>query len=606
MQIYSGKRLFQGEERYHSTLDLIRRSAKRYPNAPAYMFRRKPNSKVLIRSYSELLADVEALGTALQRHFPGRPNMALLGENCYEWAVSYNAVINGAGVIVPIDRMTPQGELLILLERSHSEVLILTPRHLSLAEAALSAVTSLKTIIVLDPVSAYRSAVKMPADSRYIRYTDLLTEGEEAIALGCQDYTGLVPDPDILSTIIFTSGTTDQAKGVMLSLNNLCANVYNISGALRLFPGERALSVLPLHHTFETTAGMLVMYYYGVCICFNDGLRYFPNNLVEWKINVMIGVPLLFENVYKRVNDSIDKSGMTNLVKVMRPFARGLAAVGLQTNRTLFKSVLDGLGGSLRLVVIGAAAMDKHIHQAFIDFGILFLQGYGLTESSPVVAVGTEKLNVPGTIGPPLPGVEVAIDTRGTDGNTVGELLTRSESVMLGYYENAAATHAAIDADGWLHTGDMGFVDSRGCIHITGRSKSMIVLTNGKKAFPEEIEAKLNKIAGVKESYAWGQRNKRDAVDICVKIQLNRAALPLADPQDNAAVAAYLKAAISKINASMPGYKAVRYFIFTEDDFIKTTTLKIKRKEEEKKLSAWLSAQGVYMHDIDGQFVHIP
>ncbi|NJP40719.1 AMP-binding protein [Oscillospiraceae bacterium HV4-5-C5C] len=605
MQTYSGKRIFQGEDRYHSTLDLIRRSAKRYPNAPAYMFRRKPNSKVLIRSYSELLADVEALGTALQQHFPGRPHIALLGENCYEWAVSYNAVINGVGVIVPIDRMTPQGELLILLERSHSEVLILTPKHLDLAEKALNAVPSLKTIIVLDPVSPYRSAVKIPEDQPYIRYTDLLTEGEEAIALGCKAYTDLVPDPDIMATIIFTSGTTDQAKGVMLSLNNLCANVYNISGSLRLFPGERALSVLPLHHTFETTAGMLVMYYYGVCICFNDGLRYFPNNLVEWKINVMIGVPLLFENVYKRVNDSIDKSGMTNLVKVMRPVARGLAAVGLQTNRTLFKSVLDGLGGSLRLVVIGAAAMDKHIHQAFIDFGILFLQGYGLTESSPVVAVGTEKLNVPGTIGPPLPGVEVMIDAESSDGSTVGEILTRSESVMLGYYENEPATHDAVDADGWLHTGDMGFIDSRGCIHITGRCKSMIVLTNGKKAFPEEIEAKLNNIAGVKESYAWGQRNKRDAIDICVKFQLNRSELPLADPKDNAAVAAYLKAAISKINAGMPGYKAVRYFIFTEDDFIRTTTLKIKRKEEEKKLAAWLSAQGVYMHDIDGQFVHI-
>ncbi|MDI9497349.1 MAG: AMP-binding protein [Bacillota bacterium] len=598
MQEMTGRRLYEGQ-RHRTILDMLRRGRELYRNSPAYMFRRRPNGRVYIRTYEELVTDVEALGTALMSLGFADAFIAVTGENSYEWAVAYNAVCCGVGVIVPLDRMLPEVEVVNLAQRARVRAMFVTPKLVPAGLAALESCPGLERLIVMDPVHTDEKPYEKPDDDRIVLYSDLLLAGYERLAVGDRGYLDRKIDENALAILLFTSGTTQRSKGVMLSHRNICANLYQITGSLEIFPGERCLSVLPLHHTFETTAGMFAMLDNGACICFMDGLRYLANNLVEWKINLMIGVPLLFENIYKRVSDRITESGKADLVRLMRPVGRALANFGFKTNRKLFKSVIDGLGGGLRLVVSGAAAIDAEIHQAFYDFGVMFTQGYGLTECSPVVSVGTVRNNVPGTVGPPLGDVRVRIDDSGSD-DGVGEILVQSESVMLGYFEDEDETSAVLTSDGWLRTGDMGRFDQHGCLVITGRTKSMIVLTNGKKAFPEEIEASLNDIPGVAESIVWGEMNARETIDLCASLRLERSALPLEKRDDDEAVAAYLKTAIARINRDLPAYKAVRYFIFTEQDYIRTTTLKVKRNEENAKLEMLLGRIGRTMRELDG------
>lgn len=599
MKIIKGKPLYQAE-RFNDIREMLRSRTDKYGNNPAYMFRRKPNSEVLIKTYSEFMSDIESVGTALIEHgFQGQ-NIAVMGENCYEWAVSYNAALCGVGVIVPLDRMLPENEVISLIERSEASILFITPKLLPIAEEAIEACPSLRHVVVLDPVQADPKPITLKND-QFTLYSDFIATGRRLLDAGDKRFADIVIDPNVMAILLFTSGTTAASKGVMLSHHNICENLFGVASALELYPGERALSVLPLHHTFETTAGMLTMFYFGACICFMDGLRYLANNLAEWRINVMIGVPLLFENIYKRVDTKITESGKKNLVNVMRPIARNLNAVGFSINRKIFKSVIDGLGGGLRLVVSGAAAMDKEVFQAFNDFGLTFLEGYGMTEHSPVISVHNPRLPIPGSVGVPLYGVEVAIDTDSNEPNSVGEILARSKAVMLGYYKDEEATKAAIDEDGWLHTGDMGYIDNKGCIHITGRIKSMIVLSNGKKAFPEEIEALLNKVPGIKESIVWGESNARDTVDICGKILLDRDALPIENKSDDEAVSAYLKQKIAEVNKKMPQYRAVHYFVFTEADYVRTTTMKVKRNDESRLMASLLDRLNLRFRDINGK-----
>jgi long-chain acyl-CoA synthetase len=323
---------------------------------------------------------------------------------------------------------------------------------------------------------------------------------------------------------------------------------------------------------------MYMMQYYGVTICFTDGLRYISKNLAEWKISIILAVPLLFENIYNKVNEVLESSGKKTLVNTMVKVSRVSLKLGIDLRRKLFKQILAGFGGELSLAVSGAAAIDPKIAQAFTDWGVRFYQGYGLTETAPVLSACNEFVNVIGSIGNPVAEVELAIDTEDPKPGAIGEILARGANVMMGYYKNEEATAEVMMPDGWFRTGDMGYFDEKGCIHITGRVKSMIVLTNGKKCFPEEIESLLNQIPGVKESIVWGEENVRKAVDIvaCIHIEREKMAKS-AESAEDPAISAWLANRVKEVCVRMPAYKAIKYFIITEQDFIKTTTLKIKR-----------------------------
>lgn len=601
MQIIEGKRLY--ETRSFATLyEMLCQCAELYGDRSAYMFRRRPRGKILTRTYSELLANVEELGTALVDLGLQKDKVALIGQNCYEWVVTYYATVAVGAVIVPLDKLLPENEVFSLLERSKARALVFTPAFMETALRAQREIDSLEYLICMEEVSEKPLQIEEAPERHFYLWTKRLARGMALLDQGDRGFAEAeaARDIEVMSTLLFTSGTTSAAKGVMLSQKNLVSNVQSSCAVLKVFPGERALSVLPLHHTFEATAGMMIMLYYGCCICFTDGLRYLAENLVEWRINIILGVPLLMTNIYKRIVDKIEKSGKTGLVNLMRPIGRSLASIGFQTNRKLFKSILDGLGGGLRLVVTGAAAMDKEVIQAFLDFGVTFYQGYGLTETSPVIAVCNEKLNVPGSIGPPICGVKVKIDGAGPE--EPGEILTQSDSVMLGYYEQPELTAEIIDEEGWLHTGDMGYFDARGAIHITGRCKNMIVLTNGKKAFPEEIEFLLKEIPAVKECMAWGESNERGAVEICVKFQFDMPELERLAGAEREAQRAWIRAELDKVNVQMPEYKRIKHFIYTADDLVRTTTLKVKRFEELDRVHAWLRSKGLSMKGADGQY----
>ena len=395
-----------------------------------------------------------------------------------------------------------------------------------------------------------------------------------------------------------------MSKGVLLSHNNITSNVYSITQTLDVRRGDRAFSILPLHHTFENTCDFFILSC-GACICMCDGLRYIVKNMEEWKPDVCISVPLLFENIYSKIEDGIKASGKERIIAIARPVTRFLKKCGLDVRRNVFKDIIDKLGGNLRMVVIGGAGIDKRYIDAFTDFGLQFYMGYGLTETSPVISVTNEVCNVHGSVGRPMAGITAAIDAEGKGPKAVGEILTKSDCVMLGYYENEEATKEAIDENGWFHTGDMGFIDKTGSIHITGRVKSMIVLTNGKKAFPEEIEAVLTEIKGVAEAFVWGNRNERDAIDICAKLLINRkvigAEMGLPTEAEDSQIETYLNDKMHEANHKMPQYKIVRNYVFSEEDMIKTTTLKIKRPKEQEHIESRLAELGYTMTAVNGK-----
>jgi len=582
MQVVSGKKLYESVF-YENIRDLVFAAKENHGTRDAFIYRKNPAHAEIHKTYNDFGNDVEFLGTALiNRGFSGL-HMSIFGENSYEWMVSYCAVLSSGSVGVPLDRLLPEAEVTSLLQRGRVKVLFYHPKlHSMILSIAKREDIVLPTEVF---VCMDKELLKedFPKDPRFIDFSSLLEEGRALVEKGDRRLLETPISEEDTKIILFTSGTTATSKGVMLSHKNICTNVYRIGMTLEVEPGERAFSILPLHHTFENTCDFYLLSK-GISICFSDGLRYLLKNIQEWHIEIIIAVPLLFESVYKKLWDGIEEMGKTRLIKGAISVTRFLRKLRVDIRRNVFKDVLDKLGGHLRLVVIGGAALDKNIIRTFNDFGIDFFMGYGLTETAPVISTTTKEKNVYGSIGPPMAGITVAVDTPENKRGAVGEILTKSDCVMLGYYENPEATAEVFTEDGWFRTGDMGYLDKNDCIHLTGRVKSMIVLTNGKKAFPEEIEALVNMVPGVKESFVWGDESEKD-VDICAKILIDRMEIgenlpvPEKTPGDMT-IGAYLKGKIKEINHQMPAFKAIRYFVFTESDMIKTTTLKIKRNQE--------------------------
>ena len=600
-------------EKFADLRDLVVRTCDKYSELDAFIFRRSPKLSEVHRTFYEYGRDIKGLATYILNSDYAGGRLAVVGENAYEWFVSYNAILSSGAVGVPLDRALPEDELIQLLQRSRSRVIFYHHRHhkmmLSIAEKMKKGELDLKlekfVIFYKDGLSGKTPDDSWPEDDkRFADIYDLIKDGLFMIEAGDTKFQDTPIDPNEAKIILFTSGTTSMSKGVLLSHNNITSNVYAISQTLDVRKGDRAFSILPLHHTFENTCDFFILSC-GACICMCDGLRYIVKNMEEWKPSVCISVPLLFENIYAKIEDGIKASGKEKVIAIARPVTRFLKKCGIDIRRNVFKELLDKLGGNFRMIVIGGAGIDKRYIDAFTDFGLQFFMGYGLTETSPVISVNTEVCDVHGSVGRPMAGITVAIDAEGKGPKAIGEILTKSDCVMLGYYENEEATKEAIDEYGWFHTGDMGYIDKTGSIHITGRVKSMIVLTNGKKAFPEEIEAVLTEIKGVSEAFVWGNRNDREAIDICAKLLINRKAisaeLGLTTEADDGQIEAYLNDKMHEANHKMPQYKIVRNFVFSEEEMIKTTTLKIKRPKEQEHIESRIAELGYTMYDINGK-----
>ncbi|MDO4393163.1 MAG: AMP-binding protein [Bacillota bacterium] len=550
--------------RYDSTKhrdfrELVNSSAEKYGKSTAFIIKEHNKGDISYKYYNfiDFKEQVYALGTAmLNRGYKGK-RIAVIGVNRYEWILSYIAINCGIGVCVPLDKLLPLEELHYSLAKSEADVLIYdkTVAHL---------IDDLKDFDDVN-VQEYISMDEAP-DKLCLR--NLLEEGFMASDAEVEEFSNLPIDPHAMSILLFTSGTTSKAKAVMLSQDNITSNIHSTVQGLDLRDDDTAMAFLPYHHAFGII-GQVIMLSCGIVTTYCDGLRYVQKNICEYKVSVFFCVPLLIESMYSRILKTIESKGIQNKVNKALKVSNLLLKVGIDVRRKLFKEIHDQLGGNLRMVVSGAAAIDPATLDGLNGFGFNALQGYGMTETSPIIAVENTYQHSSGSIGLALPDVEAAIYD--PDENGIGELIVKGPSVMLGYYKDEEATSNTI-VDGWLHTGDLVHLNDEGYIFICGRKKNVIVLKNGKNVFPEELELLINNIPYVEECMVYGEPKKVNGGDndlaLCAKVVC---------PSDKDEL---LRLDIDRLNDNLPSYKRIYRLVTTETPMIKTTTGKVKRNEE--------------------------
>ena len=423
----------------------------------------------------------------------------------------------------------------------------------------------------------------MSKRENYKDIRNLVKEGKAIIRNGNNEYINVKIDSYKMGILLFTSGTTSKSKAVMLSQNNIASNVYSMQLVEEILPSDVNLAFLPFHHIFGSTE-LIVMLACGVSTAFPDGLRYIAQNLNEYKVSLFVGVPLLVEAIYKKIEKEIEKQGKEKLIKIAKKISNFLLIFHIDIRRKIFKQILDKLGGNLRFVISGGAPLDKKVAKGFNEFGIKLVQGYGLTETAPVISAENYKKVKYGSIGIPMENVEVEFENK--DENGIGELKVKGPNIMLGYYENSEATKNVIKND-WFYTGDLGYQDKQGFLFITGRKKDMIVLKNGKKVFPEEIETIVNRLDEVLECMVFGIPEKDDKNDIKLSIKIvydKKLMKEKYDTEDETKIREIIWLKIKEINKTFPPYKYIKNMILTDKELIKTTTKKIKRNEEMKTI----------------------
>jgi long-chain acyl-CoA synthetase len=554
--------------------DLLEQSAKLFADKAAFWIR---NNGRELRSitYRHFKEDVDALGAALASMGLRGGFIAVMGENRYEWCVSYLAVTNHVGVVVPIDRELPVAEKANLLSRSGARALIYSGRYADEMRTLKNSCGFVEYFINMD----------QDEEANGFTFEKLLEKGKR---LGTQKVAGEDEyriDNTALSVLLFTSGTTDLAKGVMLSQKNICSNIMSVSKTVYVDSNDRVLSILPLHHTYECTIGFLTLIYSGGTIAFNEGLRHIQKNLAEVKPTILVTVPLLLENMHKKIWGQIRKRpGMAVLVKILMAACSVLKFIIPGIRRKLFKTIHQSFGGKLRLIVTGAAAVDPAVARGINRLGIKVLQGYGLTECSPLVIGERGNFYGNGSVGLPVPGVEVRIDN--PDANGVGEIVTRGDNVMLGYFKDRETTEKCM-RDGWFHTGDLGRVGKSGAYYITGRLKNVIVTKNGKNIFPEEVESYINRSPYVLESMVTGYDESGETVvgaHILPNLEVIKEKLKVHAPSVED-IRKIISDVVKAVNREMPLYKRISRFTIRDSDFIKTTTMKIKRYAENTQVN---------------------
>lgn len=556
--------------------DMLNKLAQKYGDKPAYLGKEKKGGPYVEISHKQLLDDVNALGTKLMEMGLQGSKIAVMGDSCYHWMVVYFATICGIGTIVPLDKELQPAEIENLVKTADCKAIFYTS-----SQAKKAATCSVPLKFTMEVYSEKENA----QDPGTLAY--LLQEGRKLLFEGNRSYPEISIDPEVMCSLLFTSGTTGNPKGVMLSHRNLASNIRNSSRLLTLRPDDRTLSVLPIHHTFESTLGNMLVLYQGGSIAFCEGLKYVTKNLEECKASILVGVPLIFESVYDKIWKQAKKSGKAAILKKLIGVRKGIkTAFGLDTAEVLMKSVKKPFGGRLRLLVTGAAGIDPNVFRGFLDLGFEVLQGYGLTETAPLLA-GTpeyvDRYNKTGSCGPVIPEGELRILDPNEDG--IGEILYRGPNVMMGYYNMPEET-AEVLKDGWFYTGDLGFIDKQGWVYITGRKKNVIVTKTGKNIYPEEIEQYLAAIPYIKECMVYGLETDNEdgqgegtlvAVQVIPDLEAVEEKLGRAPEGEETYI--LLKDAIAEVNRKLPSYKRVHNLTIRETEFVKTTTKKIRRQD---------------------------
>ena len=567
-------------ERYFSAVEfkdikgIIYNSAKQYAKNTAFILKHKEDKKVTYENitYKKLLQDINAFGTQLYEMGLKDKRIAIVGRNRYEWVITHLSNLLGGIVSIPLDKELQVDELESCLERSKADVVVFDEKYTeNIEEIKKRQNTKLQTYICMTEKEGYQN------------FWDLKAQGEKLIKQGKKEYTKVKIDENKMGILLFTSGTTSKSKAVMLSQHNIASNVYAMLLVEKFLPTDVNLAFLPFHHIFGSTE-MIVMLASGIATAFPDGLRYVAQNLREYKVSLFVGVPLLVEAIYRNIEKEVEKQGKTKVINLAKKVSNALLKCHIDVRKKMFKSIFDALGGNMRFIISGGAPLDQKVAKGFNDLGIELVQGYGLTETSPVIAAENAYKKRSGSIGFPMDNVELEIVDK--DENGIGELRVKGPNVMLGYYENEEETKRVI-RDGWFYTGDLGYIDKDGFIFLTGRQKDMIVLKNGKKVFPEELETLINRLELVKECIVYGMPDEKDKNDLKLSVKIVYDKDVVKEKYPNTTEEELRKIIweqIKEINKTFPPYKYIKNMILTDQELIKTTTQKIKRQEEIKKI----------------------
>lgn len=565
---------------YNSIKEIFEHSIKTYANKEFILEKFDPKGKYEEISYEQFGKDVIGFGTALNRvlKLENRPRIMILSETTYDWYVSYVTLLCGDAIAIPTDKELPENELENVVKRSKADAIIYSEKKAD----------SVKKIMEKFPQVKY--FIKMYSEdglqNKTVGMQYLINEGTKFVNSGDDYFAKVETDLDEFKVLLFTSGTTSNAKGVMLTSRNLAENINAATAYAKVYPEDRFFSVLPLHHTYESTIGFLLPMAWGSSIAVCQGLKHIVPNMLESKPSVLISVPLLIENLYKKINASIKKAGKDGLVGSMLHITNALKMVGVDVKRKVFSDIYENLGGNLRFIVSAAAPIDAKIGKWVEDIGITFLQGYGLTETAPIAALTPEYQPKVGSAGKAIPKGEIRIEDPNEDGE--GEVLIKTPTLMIGYYEDEKATNEVIeviDGERWFHSGDIGYLDKDGFLYITGRSKNVIVTQNGKNIYPEEIELLLAQVPEIKECMVYGKQDEKDPSNkeliISVKVipNLDKIGENLTDEE----IREIIWPKIKEVNKKLTSYKAIKNLEIKHDEFEKTTTMKIKRYAEIKK-----------------------
>lgn len=546
--------------------DMLNKTKNLYGERPAYKIRIE-DGKYQIFTHNEVRDMVNSLGTALIDLGLKGKRIGVIGENRYEWELAYLSITCGTGIVVPLDKSLPANELESLIERSDIEAIFFSQNYSKTIEKVkFSEKNKLKHLISMD--------LDVHTDGVYSQ-KELIKSGKKLLEEGNTEFIDACINPEEMSIMLFTSGTTSKAKVVSLSHKNICSNLMDLASILDVTSDDILLSVLPLHHVFECTVGFLFSLYKGAQTVFCDGIRHIVDNLNEYHVTVMACVPGVYERIFNMIRKKIEKQG--KLQEILENEEKYKNA-SMNDKKEVFKEIHDMIGSKVKLFISGAAALDSKIEEKYRLLGINLVQGYGLTETSPVVAIGTTKYYKTGSIGKSVPSVDAKIVDANDDG--IGELVVKGPSIMLGYYGNEEESKEVLK-DGWFYTGDLAKIDEDGYIYICGRKKSVIVLKNGKNIFPEEMENLVNKIEGVNESFVFGKQLSEDKenIKINVKIVFDRERVKdVYKVETDEEIYQAILSKVKEINQTMPKYKAIRGMILTEVPLIKTTTNKIKRQ----------------------------
>ena len=532
-------------------------------------------------TYREALETVNGLGTAFIAHGLKGKRISVIGENCYQWATSYLAAVCGTGVVVPLDKELSAQELKQLVIEADVAAVLFTKKYDKMFKDMMaSGDTKLELLVNLNGSAGDEV-------EGILSWEGLVEEGKKLVEGGDRSFIDAEIYADEMSVLLFTSGTTGIAKGVMLSHRNICEDLMSAPTILNVNTWDIFFSVLPVHHTYECTCGFLMPLYKGASIAYCEGLKYIVKNLAEVRPTMLLAVPLIFENLYNNIMKNVRKQGKEGLVRKVMALNKVTKKIGIDLNKLLLKDILKVFGGRMRVLISGGAAIDPAILQFFNDLGFIAVQGYGLTECAPMAALNPDqhKNMRNSSVGHLLPGMEVKIEDKNEDG--IGEICVKGPNVMMGYYNMPEET-AKVIQDGWFHTGDLGYVDDKDFIYITGRKKNVIITANGKNVFPEELEYYLGRSNLVSESMVWAQEDEagQDTVIVAtIKPDMEEveAAIGKEAAADSAQVEKLLWAEVDKINEDLPFFKKIKKVTVRREEFEKTTGKKIKRFVERNK-----------------------